>query len=79
MLPLTFSDPVDYDKVRPDDRVSLIGLADLSPGKPLTCVLKHTDGSSDQFELVHTYNEAQIGWFKAGSALNQMAKVFANK
>lgn len=78
MLPLTFSNPADYDKVRPDDRVSL-SLADLAPGKPITCVLRHSDGSSDQFELVHTYNEAQIDWFKAGSALNQMAKVFANK
>lgn len=79
MLPFTFSDPADYDKVRPDDRVSLVGLKDLAPGKPITCVLKHKDGSSDQFELVHSYNEAQINWFKAGSALNQMAKVFANK
>lgn len=72
MLPLTFDDPADYDKVRPDDKLSLKGLAQLTPGKPVRCVLKHGDGSSDEFSLNHTMNEQQIEWFKHGSALNRM-------
>lgn len=79
MLPLTFADSVDYDKVQPSDRVSLIGLADLSPGKPVRCVLKHSDGSTDEVELHHTMNKTQISWFQAGSALNKMAKMFSNQ
>ncbi|XP_063961945.1 aconitate hydratase, mitochondrial-like [Lytechinus pictus] len=75
MLPLTFSNAADYDKVRPDDRVSLRGLASLAPGKPVECVLKHQDGSSDTILLSHTYNETQIEWFQAGSALNRMKEV----
>jgi aconitate hydratase len=71
MLPLTFANPADYDKVRPDDRVSIVGLGSFAPGKPLKCVLKHSDGSKDEFELNHTFNEQQIEWFKAGSALNR--------
>ncbi|KAI6240033.1 Aconitate hydratase, mitochondrial [Aphelenchoides fujianensis] len=62
----------DYDKVRPDDRVSILGLKEFAPGKPLKCVLKHSDGTKDEFELLHTFNEQQIEWFKAGSALNRM-------
>ena len=79
MLPFTFSDPKDYEKVRPDDRVSLIGLSELAPGKPVKCVLKHQDGKQDEFLLNHTLNEGQIEWFKAGSALNHMAKLFASQ
>ncbi|XP_041473274.1 aconitate hydratase, mitochondrial-like [Lytechinus variegatus] len=75
MLPLTFSNAADYDKVRPDDRVSLRGLASLAPGKPVECVLKHQDGSSDTILLSHTFNETQIEWFQAGSALNRMKEV----
>jgi aconitate hydratase len=73
MLPLTFANPADYGNVREDDRVSVLGLADLAPGKPLTLVLKHADGSTEQFLLNHTFNENQIGWFRAGSALNLIA------
>eukprot|EP00057_Strongylocentrotus_purpuratus_P035753 XP_801745.3 PREDICTED: aconitate hydratase, mitochondrial [Strongylocentrotus purpuratus] len=77
MLPLTFSKAADYDKVRPDDKVSLRGLASLAPGKPVECVLKHTDGSSDTILLDHTFNETQLEWFQAGSALNRMKEVQA--
>ncbi|XP_065898559.1 aconitate hydratase, mitochondrial-like [Dysidea avara] len=77
ILPLTFAEPADYDKVRPDDRVSILGLKDLAPGKDLKCVLKHSDGSSEEVTLNHTMNTAQINWFKAGSALNHMADVLA--
>jgi len=72
MLPLTFSDKADYDKVQPDDKVSITGLDTFQPGKPLDCVLTHNDGSSDTIVLDHTFNLGQIEWFKAGSALNRM-------
>merc|ERR1739848_421893 len=72
MLPLTFEDPADYDRIRPDDKISIIGLNDIAPGVPLTCRVKHLDGSTEQFNLCHTFNAGQIGWFKAGSALNKM-------
>lgn len=74
MLALTFADKNDYNKVREDDKISILGLTSFAPGKNLTIVLKHKDGTTDQFEVVHTYNEAQIGWFKAGSALNGLSK-----
>jgi len=77
MLPLTFNNKADYDLVRPDDKVSIIGLVDFQPGKPLTCLLNHSDGSSDSIQLDHTLNELQIDWFKAGSALNRMKEVAA--
>uniref|UniRef100_A0A915CLY9 Aconitate hydratase, mitochondrial n=1 Tax=Ditylenchus dipsaci TaxID=166011 RepID=A0A915CLY9_9BILA len=77
MLPLTFSDPADYDKVQPGDRVSLVGLKDLAPEKPVKCVLKHKDGSVEEIMLNHTFNKPQIEWFKAGSALNRMKQVMA--
>jgi aconitate hydratase len=73
MLPLTFSNPNDYDRVREDDRVSITGLSGFAPGVPLGCVLGHSDGSIDEFPLTHTFNENQIGWFRAGSALNLIA------
>lgn len=74
MLALTFADKNDYDKVRENDKISIIGLTNFTPGKNLTIVLKHFDGSVEQFEAVHTYNNAQIEWFKAGSALNGLQK-----
>ena len=74
MLPLTFSEPADYDKILEDDRISLIELNELAPGKQLKMVIKHKDGSTDEVMLNHTMNEAQIEWFKAGSALNLIAK-----
>lgn len=70
MLGLTFANKEDYDKVQEDDTIDIIGLTEFAPGKPLTVVLHHADGSSHSFEANHTYNEQQIEWFKAGSALN---------
>ena len=70
MLALTFINKADYDKIQEQDTVDIDGLTSFAPGKNLTVVLHHKDGSSDSFEVAHSYNEQQIGWFKAGSALN---------
>lgn len=70
MLALTFVNKNDYDKVQEDDRISISGLSGFAPGKHLTMIVKHSDGSSDNIEVEHTYNDTQIAWFKAGSALN---------
>lgn len=70
MLALTFADKADYDKVRENDHISVIGLKTFAPGAPLTVLLYHADGTQDSFSVNHTYNELQIKWFKAGSALN---------
>ncbi|XP_038839640.1 aconitate hydratase, mitochondrial-like isoform X1 [Salvelinus namaycush] len=75
MLPLTFADPTDYDKIRPDDKISITGLATFAPGKPLKGVVKHGDGSQDIIILNHTFNENQVEWFHAGSALNRMKEL----
>ena len=73
MLALTFVNPNDYDKIAQEDRISLTGLKTFSPGKNLQVVVSHADGSTDAFELAHSYNKIQIEWFKAGSALNYMS------
>jgi aconitate hydratase len=73
VLPLTFADPADYEKVQWDDRVAVKGLKELKPGTPLTVVLTHSDGSEDSFEGLHTMSEQQISWFQAGSALNKIS------
>jgi aconitate hydratase len=70
MLALTFDNKEDYDKVQEDDNIDIVGLSTFAPGKPLTMVLNHKNGSKDQITLNHTYNEQQIAWFKAGGALN---------
>lgn len=72
MLALTFVNKNDYDKIREDDKISIIGLTEFTPGVNLKVILKHSDGTEDTFEVAHTYNEQQIEWFKAGSALNAM-------
>ncbi|KDQ56048.1 hypothetical protein JAAARDRAFT_36842 [Jaapia argillacea MUCL 33604] len=74
MLALTFVDPADYDKIKPSDKVDILGLESFSPGKNLTLAIKHEDGSKEEIALAHSFNEGQIEWFKAGSALNLMAK-----
>ena len=74
MLALTFADKDDYDKVQEHDKISIIGLETFAPGRNLKVVLTHEDGTQDSFEAVHTYNEMQIEWFKAGSALNTFRK-----
>jgi aconitate hydratase len=70
VLPLTFADASDYDKVRETDRISVTGLSSLAPGTDVRATLHHEDGSHDQVVLKHTLNAEQIAWFKAGSALN---------
>jgi aconitate hydratase len=70
LLPLTFPDPADYDRIREDDRVSLTGLQDLAPGQPVACTLHHADGTTETLSLNHSFAESQLAWFKAGSALN---------
>ena len=75
MLALTFANPEDYDKIRPDDRVDILGLESFAPGKNLTLVVKHSDGSKDEISLAHSFNEGQIEWFKAGSALNLVRRL----
>jgi aconitate hydratase len=70
ILALTFGNPDDYDKIQEDDKISLLGLNNLEPEKPVTCILFHNDGSKDEISLEHSYNNSQIEWFKAGSALN---------
>ena len=77
LLPLTFEDPADYERIRDDDRISLTGLQELAPGRSVRCVVKHGDGSEDAVELRHTLNRGQIEWFKAGSAMNYMKKMEA--
>lgn len=70
MLALTFVDKADYEKIKEDDSVDVLGLTSFTSGKPLTVVLHHADGSTDEIKVNHTYNEQQIEWFKAGGALN---------
>lgn len=70
MLALTFADEADYDKIQEDDTFDFTDLTSFAQGKPLTLVANHADGSSDTVMVNHTYNDGQIGWFKAGSALN---------
>ena len=74
MLGLTFVNPADYDKIQEDDLIDITGLTTFAPKKNLTVVLNHSDGSTDSFEVAHTYNQAQIEWFKEGSALNLIKK-----
>ena len=78
MLGLTFADKADYDKIQENDTVNFVDLAEFAPGKPLTLEFVHADGSKDTVIANHTYNEQQIGWFKAGSALNLIAEEAKN-
>lgn len=73
LLAFTFKNPDDYDKIREDDRVDLRNLADLAPNKPVECIVSHADGTKETFQLEHSYNSAQVEWFKAGSALNLLS------
>ncbi len=70
MLALTFADKADYDRIREDDKISISGLETFSPGVDLEVILHHSDGTTESFPAAHTYNAQQIGWFKAGAALN---------
>jgi len=70
MLALTFANKSDYDKIRENDHISIMGLRSFAPDTNLTAVIYHADGTHESFEVVHTYNKMQIDWFKAGAALN---------
>jgi aconitate hydratase len=70
MLPLTFAEPYTYDQIGEDDRISILGLAELAPGRPVACRISKPDGTVVDFEALHTMNDEQIGWFRAGGALN---------
>jgi len=70
ILALTFSNPDDYNKIQEDDRISLVGLNNLAPQKPVKCILIHSNNKQEEISLSHSYNQSQLEWFKAGSALN---------
>ena len=70
LLALTFQDPADYDKIRADDRLSLVGLQEMAPGQPVECRIKHADGTTETLRLNHTFSSSQLEWFRKGSALN---------
>ena len=70
LLALTFQNPADYDRIRADDRLSLVGLEEMAPGQPVECRIKHVDGSSETLRLNHTFSASQLEWFRKGSALN---------
>jgi aconitate hydratase len=76
VLPLVFADPASYDLVEADDRISVLGLADLAPGVPVDCRVDKPDGSTVDFQCVHSLSEEHIGWFRAGSALNLIRQRF---
>jgi len=79
LLPLTFANPSDYDKIQPSDKISLLDLKNLAPGKPVKAEIKHSNGKVESISLNHTMNEQQIEWFRAGSALNRMKQLAAGK
>ena len=72
ILAITFVNPADYDRIREKDRISVLGLDSLKPGSTVTVELKHEDGTTEQFKARHSYNEKQLKWFRAGSALNAL-------
>ncbi len=74
LLPLTFADRADYDRIREDDRISLVGLQELAAGKPVECAIRHADGTSETLHLNHSIGESQVEWFRIGGALNMFHK-----
>jgi aconitate hydratase len=74
MLGLTFANEADYEKIQEDDTIDIVDLTSFAPDKQLTLVLRHKNGTTDTIKVNHTYNAGQIEWFKAGSALNLIAK-----
>ena len=72
LLALTFQDSADYDRIQENDRVSLVGLNSLAPGRPVTCRIRHYDGTEEEIGLGHSFSEPQLEWFKLGAALNLM-------
>ena len=74
VLALRFKNPDDYQHILEDDSIDISGLKTLSPGSELSVTCRHVDGTTSCFQVVHTYNQDQIEWFKAGSALNLIRK-----
>jgi aconitate hydratase len=74
VLPLTFADPADYDKVAEGDRITIAGVSAMKPGDQLAVTLAHADGSSDTIKVNQTLSDEQIAWFRDGSALNKIKK-----
>ena len=70
LLALTFANGADYDRIREDDRLSLVGLGALAPGEPVECRVSHADGTTETLSLQHSYTTEQLTWFRAGAALN---------
>ena len=77
MLAVTFADKADYDKIRENDTIDVLGLTTFEPGKPLSMQLNHSDGTVETIVLNHSYNAQQIEWYKAGGALNVIRAEFA--
>jgi len=77
MLGFTFADKADYDKIQEDDTFAFTDLSSFAEGKQVTLKISHANGSEENIKLNHTYNEGQIEWFKAGSALNLIKKQLA--
>jgi aconitate hydratase len=77
ILPLIFNDKSDYEKVGENDRIDITGLKELAPGKSVVIIHNHRDGTKDEIFTSHTYNDSQIEWFRAGSALNLIRKTNA--
>ncbi|THD21814.1 Aconitate hydratase mitochondrial [Fasciola hepatica] len=75
MLPLTFINPADYDRIQPSDKISLVDLKNIKPDQPVRCIIHHVDGTTETIQLAHTFNEYQLDWFRAGSALNRMREL----
>jgi aconitate hydratase len=74
VLALTFDNPEDYNKIHEDDVISINQLNDISPGKPVECIISHTNKTSEKIILNHSFNDSQTEWFKAGSAMNVLRK-----
>ena len=74
IIPLTFTNPSDYEKFCEDDKISITGLDKLAPGRNISVTIKHSDGTEEEIEARHTMSEQQIEWFRAGSALNKIAR-----
>jgi aconitate hydratase len=74
VLTLTFSNKEDYNKIKEEDKIDITGLNNFAPGKQVTIVINHPDGKKETITTNHSYNQTQIAWFRAGSALNMIRK-----
>ena len=76
VLPLVFDEPATWERIGPEDRISILGLAELAPDRPVRCVLHHPDGTTEEFSCSHSLSEEHVAWFRAGSALNLIGQRF---